>query len=893
MPLMNMLDLTTRKLEKNPQIDRIKKLMFCACHGRWSKDAQAMSGKELQQCLQVLCDLHPSIVEFKHALYQIVIRLNHSSDYYAIANTLCEAVEPYYALSAPPTITAESVFPQSPEPEAVPSVSTTAGSLANRRPRTIHFKIQAPSLQQARIICEISLEGRKQAQTTINLPLQLVRDYAGWQTAYRKLDPRPSRLPVGKSLDPAPEQINLCLDATTELVGKFQRWYHSPEWQPVQEQIQRLVPIEAPVTITISSDLLSLLKLPWNVCFQSLLATYPQAEAIIQLDVPPQPRQVQVVSIIASGMGIDSEKSQFYLDGLPHTRSQIYVESTVDRILAALNENVSVVAISSYRSGYATHDKLYINHNDTIDVAVLQQVLRPAVERGLKLLLWNGGDGLEMANILAETGVPYLVVTREPLSDRVANELLKLVLKFLAEGKTLPAAVRSARERLQEIERVFPAASWLPLLCQSGAIERDLVWADLAMPVHVPQLESASVPLAEDLPVTQAEVIPSGVVESKVTTVAENQGSIRQPVAEDRVAIQPVEPVVAAQSSIAHPAPMEIENSVVQPVGIASIEVIKPEVKPLAQPVPPASISIPIDYDTLSLDRCLTGYYSEVHSLAISADRKLIISGHGDIGQKDNNVKIWLLDSGELVQDLAGHRDAVESLVALSNPQQFRSVGADGRVLDWDIATGRVTPIGPEIKGGLNAVLTMNNGTQTIGGSSKGTIYIWEASGRTLRSWTAGSSVRGLGIDRQEKVLVSGSDDGVVSLWEVATGRLLHQLHGHSGAVQSVAMSPNGDRAVSAGVDRTVRVWDVATGEPLHILVGHERPVNCVAITPDGRSIVSGSDDKTIKIWNLADGWLVNNLFGHGSPVLALAIAPDGTMLVTGGYGEIRIWEIE
>jgi WD40 repeat protein len=204
-----------------------------------------------------------------------------------------------------------------------------------------------------------------------------------------------------------------------------------------------------------------------------------------------------------------------------------------------------------------------------------------------------------------------------------------------------------------------------------------------------------------------------------------------------------------------------------------------------------------------------------------------------------------------------------------------------------------VTPIGPEIKGGLNAVLTMNNGTHTIGGSGKGTIYIWEASGRTLRSWTAGSSVRGLAIDRAEKVLVSGSDDGVVSLWEVATGRLLHQLHGHSGAVQSVAMSPNGDRAVSAGVDRTIRVWDVATGEQLHILVGHERPVNCVAITPDGRSIVSGSDDKTIKVWNLADGWLVNNLFGHGSPVLALAIAPDGTMLVTGGYGEIRIWEIE
>ncbi len=90
------------------------------------------------------------------------------------------------------------------------------------RLRSIQFKIQAPSLQQARIVCEISLEGRKQAQTIINLPLPIIQDYLRWQVAYRKLDPRLRRSPVGNGMEPSPEQINQCLTATDELMEKFQ-----------------------------------------------------------------------------------------------------------------------------------------------------------------------------------------------------------------------------------------------------------------------------------------------------------------------------------------------------------------------------------------------------------------------------------------------------------------------------------------------------------------------------------------------------------------------------------------------------------------------------------------------------------------------------------------------
>ncbi len=847
-----MLDTITRQLETSSQITRIKKLLFCVCYSRWSKDAEAMSSKELQQCLQMLCDLHPTLVEFKHALYQMVIRLNHSSEYYTVANAICDQVEPLYAeaaaIGAEPMLVPEEITTA--KTLEIPESTTVGGSEHNsdpnedRRTRSIYFKIQAPSLQQARVVCEISLEGRKQAQTTVSLPLQIIRDYANWQTAYRRLNSLPQLALVGKGQEPAPAQIDECLKATEELVAKLHDWCQ--DCQLIQEQIQRLVPAAAPLKVLVSSDLPSLLKLPWNLCLQSLLAAYPQAETVIQLTPPAPAHQVQVAVVLASGAGIDGEKSQAYLEALPETHCQMLLESSPHQVLAAIGQTGSVVAISSYISGYGSRERVLVNANDSLPIADLQQALRRAVERGLQLLVWNGGDGLEMAALLAETGVPYILVTREPLPDRVVNELLKLTMKLMADGQSLPLAVKAARARLQEIERVFPAASWLPLLCQTGNPERDLQWSDLGALPPVAPLEQSVPPVDVLGPVTDSHRLSPETVSADLRSAGELA-----------------------------PSPPEL---------------------PMSPPIqPPSSIEIPpnIDYDTMSLDRCLTGYYSEVNALAISTDGKLIFSGHGDLGCKDNNVKVWLLGSGELLQDLVGHRDAVRALVTQPNPHQFWSAGSDGQLLSWDVTNSRVTPFGAPIAGGVGALLSIGNGRYGVSGSGQGIIQLWDIEkNRLLRSWSTDDAISALAVDRSEQLLVSAGESELL-LWDLARGQRLHQLQGHSGAVRAVAISAAGDLVISAGVDRTIRIWDVATGDLLQVLVGHDRQINCLALTPDGRSIITGSDDKTVKVWRMTDGSLVNNLFGHNSPILALAIDQAGKFLVTGGYGEIRIWEIE
>jgi WD40 repeat protein len=65
----------------------------------------------------------------------------------------------------------------------------------------------------------------------------------------------------------------------------------------------------------------------------------------------------------------------------------------------------------------------------------------------------------------------------------------------------------------------------------------------------------------------------------------------------------------------------------------------------------------------------------------------------------------------------------------------------------------------------------------------------------------------------------------------------------------TVAVTPDGRRAVSASADDTLKVWDLETGRELRTLEGHTDWISAVAVTPDGRRAVSASADQTLRVW--------------------------------------------
>jgi WD40 repeat protein len=99
--------------------------------------------------------------------------------------------------------------------------------------------------------------------------------------------------------------------------------------------------------------------------------------------------------------------------------------------------------------------------------------------------------------------------------------------------------------------------------------------------------------------------------------------------------------------------------------------------------------------------------------------------------------------------------------------------------------------------------------------------------------------------------------------------------------VISVAITPDGQRVVSASADNTLKVWDLNSGKKLKTLTGHTSAIRAVAITLDGQRAISGSYDNTLKVWDLKSGQVITSFNGDGA-LRCCAVAPDGVTIVAG-----------
>ena len=97
-------------------------------------------------------------------------------------------------------------------------------------------------------------------------------------------------------------------------------------------------------------------------------------------------------------------------------------------------------------------------------------------------------------------------------------------------------------------------------------------------------------------------------------------------------------------------------------------------------------------------------------------------------------------------------------------------------------------------------------------------------------------------------------------------------LTGHSGAVNSAAFSPDGQRVVTASVDGTARLWDAATDLSLVVLSGHDGAVNSAAFSPDGQRVMTASG-KTARLWPILPNGQA--LIEYAKSIVPRQLTPD------------------
>ena len=286
----------------------------------------------------------------------------------------------------------------------------------------------------------------------------------------------------------------------------------------------------------------------------------------------------------------------------------------------------------------------------------------------------------------------------------------------------------------------------------------------------------------------------------------------------------------------------------------------------------------------------LSGHRSWVMSIALSPDRRTLVSG-----SLDDRILIWDLATGECIGALTGHTNSVNSLAFSVDGRKVISASDDDSIKVWRLSSGEVIRSLRGHSRDVNSIAISEDGTFFVSGSEDRSVCVWHLNtGELLHSFSGLSGmVKAVAVSPNNQMVASGGLNNLIKLWSLVTGQQIRILSGHQNSILSIAMSPQGDRLVSASKDKTIRIWEPNTGELIQILNGHSDSVNAIAISPDGSTLISGSSDKTIKLWNFATAELICTLNEHTHAVNAIAISTDGKWFASGSSDNtIKVWQL-
>lgn len=112
----------------------------------------------------------------------------------------------------------------------------------------------------------------------------------------------------------------------------------------------------------------------------------------------------------------------------------------------------------------------------------------------------------------------------------------------------------------------------------------------------------------------------------------------------------------------------------------------------------------------------------------------------------------------------------------------------------------------------------------------------------------------GVWLNGAGTLVAADGQDGTVTLWDVATEKILATAQAHAGVAYSVGLSRNGRFLASAGQDAKINFWQLNGVHSHSVLSGHTGGIWGLAFSADGNQLVSGGDDGAMKVWESTTG---------------------------------------
>jgi WD40 repeat protein len=236
--------------------------------------------------------------------------------------------------------------------------------------------------------------------------------------------------------------------------------------------------------------------------------------------------------------------------------------------------------------------------------------------------------------------------------------------------------------------------------------------------------------------------------------------------------------------------------------------------------------------------------------------------------------------------------------------------GNDQTVQLWDVEGHTVK--GPALKhpAVVSAVTFSPDGQTLLTGTEDGGVYLWDvASGNSLGplpSYPYRGVVTAVAFHPDGKSFVVATGQGIVQIWDFDARRPRGAPLPHRAGVRAVAFSPDGKVLATGSYDSTSWLWDVATSQPLCTPLQHHDQVLTVAFSADGKTLLTGSSDHAVRLSDVATGLRIGPALKHSGPVWAAflpspppgsaegqrvgATVPQIASLADDGY--LRLWDL-
>jgi len=296
----------------------------------------------------------------------------------------------------------------------------------------------------------------------------------------------------------------------------------------------------------------------------------------------------------------------------------------------------------------------------------------------------------------------------------------------------------------------------------------------------------------------------------------------------------------------------------------------------------------------------LSGHENIVTSLAFSRDGRFLASGSWD-----RTIKIWNPVTGENLKTLSFIEPSPVASLAFSSDGKLLALGGWNKVTLMNVVDGKesATLGRSRERGGtvIHVVLFSPDG-KTLITADMNSLRAWDIETARLRSALLDETkdffqAEAVAMSRDGKLLASGNNRGVVTLWDMDHERKQHSFpaHGDKATVSALAFAPDDRILATAGQDARTVLWQLSPtgGMPKEILTlkADTGGINSIAFSPDGKLLATAAYH--VRVWNVATGKLLLMIEGRRVRFGRVIFSPDGETLAAGADdGIVELWDM-